>query len=281
MAHLRHLICSGIVCFTSSLTVLVNSVALAEENINSPAEQPSKKLEDMSDPLAVYTRVGAGTTNLGLNLKMGVDYDTGKESTQAMHVLEVKGALGETLGWGDDDKRDNSIDNFRYRNFLLNKKNGRGTQIDVNYVFDESHIAKQSGDVSYSLIQGFNPVGQLNLYPLIGGGLAFGNDSIEDDGSIDSGYSINGTFFVVGMYAKYAINDNIWVNYNPLWVSTLSGSGVYKDNAYGVGNSSLLTHEVAIGYKISPRMNVRYYGNWHENNNFSDGVHKIEVNYQL
>lgn len=266
---------------SSILLAPASNYVLANEDGESSTVQPQKQLEDMSDPLAVYTRVAVGTTNLGLNLKVGIDYDTGKESTKAMHVLEIKGAFGETLGWGDDDEKDNSIDNFRYRNFVLNKKNGRGTQIDINYVFDESYLAKQSGDISYSLIQGFNPVGQLNLYPLIGGGLAFGNNSLEDDGSVDSGYSINGTFFVVGMYAKYAINDNVWVNYNPLWVSTLSGSGVYKDNAYGIGNSSLLTHEVAMGYKISPRLNIRYYGNWHENNNFSDGVHKIEVNYQL
>jgi hypothetical protein len=266
--------------FSASLA-LMSTFVLAEENNESSAETPKESLQDMSDPLAVYTRVGAGLTNLGVNLKVGIDYDTGKDSTTAMHVLEIKGALGEALGWGDDDLRDNSIDNFRYRNFVLNKTNGRGTQIDVNYVFDESYVAKQSGDISYSFLQGFNPIGKLKLYPLIGGGLAFGNDSLEDDGEIDSGYSIKGTFIVVGMFTKYAINKKFWVNYNPFWVSTLSGSDVYKDNAYGQGNGSLLTHEAAVSYQISPRMNVRYYGNWNENNSFSDGIHKVEFNYQL
>ena len=272
---------SNALCIFSASLSLMSTCVLAEENSESSTEKPIKKLEDMSDPLAVYTRVGAGTTNVGVNLKVGIDYNTGKDSTKAMHVLEIKGALGRTLGWGDDDLRDNSIDNFRYRNFVLNKTNGRGTQIDVNYVFDETYLAKQSGDISYSLIQGFNPVGQLNLYPLIGGGLAFGKDSLEDDGKIDSGYSINGAFIVAGMYAKYAVNKKVWVNYNPLWVTTISGSDVYKDNAYGQGNSSILTHEVAVGYQISPRINIRYYGNWHEYNSFSDGIHKIEFNYQI
>ena len=95
----------------------------AEENSEPSAETPETELQDMSDPLAVYTRVGAGVTNLGINLKVGIDYDTGKDSTTAMHVLELKGAFGETLGIGDDDLRDNSIDNLRYRNFALNKTN--------------------------------------------------------------------------------------------------------------------------------------------------------------
>jgi hypothetical protein len=271
---------STLLIFSASLALMSTCVS-AEEDSESSDETPETELQDMSDPLSVYTRVGAGVTNLGVNLKVGIDYDTGKDSTTAMHVLEIKGALGETLGWGDDDLRGNSIDNLRYRNFVLNKSNGRGTQLDINYVFVESNLAKQSGDISYSFLQGFNPVGKLKLYPLIGGGLAFGNDSIEDDGEIDSGYSINGTFIVVGMFGKYAINDKVWLNYNPFWASTLSGSDVYKDNAYGKGNSSILTHEVAVGYQLSPRLNVRYFGNWNEYNSFSDGIHKIEFNYQL
>jgi hypothetical protein len=271
----------GTVFVLSASVALVSTAVWAEESIDSSTETPQKEIQDMSDPLAVYTRVGAGLTNLGINLKVGIDYDTGKDSTTAMHVLEMKGGLGDTLGWGDDDLRDNSIDNVRYRNFVLNKENGRGTQIDVNYVFDESYIADQSGDLSYSFLQGFNPVGKLKLYPLIGAGLAFGKDSLEDDGEVDSGYSINGTFLVAGMFGKYAFNKKFWVNYNPFWATTLTGSDVYKDNAYGQGNDSVLTHEVAVGYQFTPRMNVRYFGNWNEYNSFSDGIHKVEFNYQL
>ncbi|MEH6518243.1 MAG: hypothetical protein V7742_16330 [Halioglobus sp.] len=278
MMYLKLFTAGTVLVFVMSVPVVV----IAQENETSD-------LKDMSDPLAVYTRVGAGLTNLGVNLKVGIDYDTGKDSTTAMHVLEIKGVLGETLGWGDDDldedvsidNRDNSIDNLRYRNFVLNKENGRGSQLDVNYVFDESYIADQSGDISYSFLQGFNPVGKLKLYPLIGAGLAFGKDSLEDDGEVDSGYSINGTFLVAGMFGKYAFNKKFWVNYNPFWATTLTGSDVYKDNAYGQGNDSVLTHEVAVGYQFSPRMNVRYFGNWNEYNNFSDGIHKVEFNYQL
>jgi hypothetical protein len=53
------------------------------------------------------------------------------------------------------------------------------------------------------------------------------------------------------------------------------------DSGYGQDNDSILTHEVAVGYQLSPRMNVRYFGNWNEYNSFSDGIHKIEFNYQM
>ncbi len=66
---------------------------------------------------------------------------------------------------------------------------------------------------------------------------------------------------------------------HPFWATTLTGSEVYKDNAYGQSNDSVLTHEVAVGYQFSPRMNGRYFGNWNEYNSFSDGIHKVEFNY--
>ena len=62
-------------------------------------------LQDMSDPLAVYTQVGAGITDKGLNLKMGQTRDTGNDDTMAMAVLEVKGIMGDTLGWDSKGKK--------------------------------------------------------------------------------------------------------------------------------------------------------------------------------
>jgi hypothetical protein len=50
-----------------------------------------KAVQDMSDPLAVYTQVGIGATNKGLNLKIGQAYDTGIATTAGMNVIEVKG----------------------------------------------------------------------------------------------------------------------------------------------------------------------------------------------
>jgi D-serine dehydratase len=49
-----------------------------------------KEVQDMSDPLAVYTQVGVGATNKGLNFKVGQAYDTGIATTAGMNVIEVK-----------------------------------------------------------------------------------------------------------------------------------------------------------------------------------------------
>ena len=67
----------------------------------------------------------------------------------------------------------------------------------------------------------------------------------------------------------------------PHLFTSLSGSESYKDNAYGEGNDNVFLHEFAVNYQINPRMNVRYFANWNENLDFSDGSHRIEINYQL
>jgi len=254
---------------TSLLTISLTCFAEDEE------------IQDMSDPLAVYTQAGAGYTDKGLNLKIGQAYDTGFDTTMAMRVFEVKGFYGDALGIDDSINTDDSVDAIRFRNYELDLTNGRGGQIDVNYNFDKSHLADKSGDISYSLLQALPKMGRFNFYPLAGAGLAFGNNAIEDDNSIDSGFSIYGAFALVGMYGKMELTDNIWLNYNPIYLQALSGSDRYKDHAFGENNDSVLLHEFAVSYQINPRMNVRYFANWSEYNNFSDGSHRIEINYQL
>jgi hypothetical protein len=240
-----------------------------------------KEVQDMSDPLAVYTQAGVGTTNKGINIKVGKSYDPGTPKTMAMNVLEIKGALGETLGWDSDDAIDNSVDSFRIRNFKVDMTNGRGSQIDFNYNFDKNHLAEKTGDVSYSIMQALPKMWRFNFYPLAGVGASFGKDVVEEDGSIDSGYAFNGTYALLGMYGKMAITEKLWLNYNPFWLTSLTGNNVYKDNTYGPNNSNLLTHEFAINYQINPKLNVRYFANWNEDLSFGDGDHRIEVNYQL
>ncbi|MBY5945062.1 hypothetical protein [Photobacterium rosenbergii] len=229
------------------------------------------EIQDMSDPLAVFTQVGAGYTDKGLNIKLGQTYDTGNPTTAGMNVLEFKGALGDTLGW-DSDAND-SIDSIRFRNFGVDLTNGRGNQIDVTYDFNT-----ESGNISYSFIQALPALGPVQLFPLAGAGAAFGNNSVFTE---TSGYSVPGTFAVVGTYGKFTINDKIWLNYNPMWMTTLSGSDTYKDNAYGEGNSNILAHEFAASYQFNPRFNVRYFANWTEYTDFKDGDHRIEFNYQI
>ncbi|MFA0084620.1 hypothetical protein [Vibrio sp. 10N.261.51.F12] len=246
------------------LSILAISMPLIYAN--DTFAQDEDDLQDMSDPLAVFTQIGAGYTNKGINLKVGQTYDTGKETTAAMNIIELKGIGGEALGWSDT--ANDSIDSFRFRNFGVDLTNGRGNQIDIAY-----DLNNESGTASYSLIQALPQYGPLNLYPLAGAGVSFANDA-------DSGYHVPGTFAVVGAYSKLAITDNIWLNYNPMWMTTLSGSQEYMDNGMA-GGGNVLTHEFSASYQINPRLNIRYFANWSEHTSLENGDHRIEVNYQL
>ncbi|MDR9826509.1 hypothetical protein RCJ22_12900 [Vibrio sp. FNV 38] len=231
-------------------------------------------VQDMSDPLAVYTQVGAGYTDKGINLKIGQAYDTGDALTAGMNVIELKGIGGEALGWRDT--ANDSVDSFRYRNFSVDLTNGRAKQLDVSYDFNN-----ESGSASYSVIQTVPRLGPLSLYPLAGAGLAFENGVSEEGGvKTKTGYHTQGTFALVGTYSKIEVTPNIWINYNPMWMTALSGSDEYTANGFA-GHGDIFTHEFAISYEINSRMNVRYFANWDEHRSFEDGDHRVEFNYQL
>ncbi|EHN68269.1 hypothetical protein [Aliivibrio fischeri] len=230
--------------------------------------------QDMSDPLAVYTQAGFGITDKGINLKVGQTYDTGNADTAAMNIIELKGIGGELLNLRNLDDYpsvDDSIDSFRFRNFSANMKNGSGHQIDMSYDVETETLSS-----SYSIIQALPKMGIFSFFPLAGAGV-----TIQNDQTGVNGYSIPGTFALVGMYAKAQLTDKIWINYNPMYMSALSGSNNYKESAYGNGNSDILTHEFAISYQINPRSNIRYFANWSEYTDISKGDHRIEYNYQF
>ncbi|WED20937.1 hypothetical protein L3Q72_09825 [Vibrio sp. JC009] len=240
------------------------------------------ELQDMSDPLAVYTQGGVGITDKGFNIKIGQSYDTGSASTMAMNVIEIKGIAGETLGVRDDDEAkyqsvDDSIDSFRLRNFKVDLNDGRGSQLDISYNKD-----KDTFTGSYSLIQALPRMGPLNFYPLAGVGLDVMNSesSAYQGPDAGSGYTFPGTFAVVGVYSKLKVTDKIWLNYNPMYMVTLSGATWYKDGIYA-GDRDILAHEFAASYQISPRSNIRYFANWSDKVNFGSGDHRIEYNYQF
>jgi len=263
-----------------NLPLIPSALAIALLSTSLHAAQDSE-LQDMSDPLAVFSQAGVGYTDKGINLKFAQAYDSGKENILAMRALEVKGIYGDTLGWHDGVNTDDSVDFIRFRSFEVDTTTGTGAQLDVNFNLDGTHLAEESGDVSYSIMQALPALGPLNFYPLAGIGATFGNNTLEDDGRIDSGYSVLGTYYQVGMYSKLTITEDIWINYNPFYASTLSGADVYKNHAYGENNDSILLHELALSYQINPRLNVRYFANWNEYVDFDDGDHRIEVNYQF
>ncbi|WP_213864740.1 hypothetical protein [Vibrio crassostreae] len=254
-----------------SLTpLLLASGAIAEET----------EVQDMSDPLAVYTQAGFGYTDKGLNLKVGQTYDTGSDTTMGMNVLEIKGIAGETIGWSGRGA-DDSIDSFRFRNFGVDLTNGRGSQVDMSWDFDNNQ-----GSASYSFIQALPQMGMFNFYPLAGVGIAAGEELVEGTGgALDADqlrdrYNMHGTFYVAGMYAKMQLTDKVGLNYNPMYLGTMSGSSTFKDFGFE-GNDSVLAHEFAASYQINPRANVRYFANWTENTSIEDGDHRIEFNYQF
>ncbi|WNC71918.1 hypothetical protein RGQ13_17640 [Thalassotalea psychrophila] len=255
--------------FSIATSLLLVSTASFSET------ETDEDVQDMSDPTAVYTQGGVGVTNKGLNFKYGESYDTGSPTKMGMNVLEIMGVAGETLGWDSNHAKDNSIDSFRFRNFELNTVNGRGTQIDMTY-----NVDSETGSAGYNLMQALPKMGMFQFFPLAGAGVAFGNNVLEDDGTTDSGYSVMGTYATVGMYSKITLTDKIWLNYNPFYSKTLSGSDNYKD--FGMeGDDAVLTHEFAASYQMTPRMNIRYFANWTENVDISDGNHRVEVNYQF
>ncbi len=256
---------------TIAIAALLQLLPIAQASATSDEE-----LQDMSDPLAVYTQAGIGMTDKGVNLKMGQSYKSSKPGVMAMNVLEVKGIGGELFGIRDNDEAlygsvDDSIDSFRLRNFQAELAKGQGRQLDINYNVDQDKL-----DASYSFMQALPKFGMLQVFPLAGAGVTVANNYSGED----TGYEIPGTFALVGMYSKVDLTDKIWINYNPMYMHTLSGSSQYKDHNYANENS-ILAQEFALSYQINPRTNVRYFANWNEHVDFADGDHRIEVNYQF
>lgn len=248
-----------------------------------PSFAAQEEVQDMSDPLAVYTQAGVGYTDKGLNVKIGQTYDTGSDVTLGMNIIEIKGIAGDAMGWNGEAREgnDDSIDSLRFRNFGVDLTNGRGSQLDVNMAFTDG--AGAQGTASYSFIQALPKVGPLQLYPLAGVGVAFGetfDSERQDSAEMHNRWDMHGTFYVAGLYSKIVVNEKIWLNYNPMYMGTMSGGADYKDN-YMQGDDSVVLHEVAVSYQINPRANVRYFANWSENNNFEDGDHRVEFNYQF
>jgi len=258
------------------------SVAVLAFSGASIAQEAAKESEvqDMSDPLAVYTQAGFGYTDKGLTLKIVQTFVTGSVTPRGWKVIKIKGFAGDALGWSNRDT-DDSIDSIRFRNFSVDLTNGRGAQVDMSWDFDTNQ-----GSASYSFIQALPQMGMFNFYPLAGLGIAAGEElpgttgGNLDEAQVRDRYNMHGTFYVAGMYSKMQLTDKIWLNYNPMYLGSISGSSQFKD--YGFEQSdSVFAHEFAASYQITPRANVRYFANWTENTSFDDGDHRIEFNYQF
>ncbi len=147
--------CFSYSCLLVGLTVISSSV-LADDS----------EVQDMSDPLAVYSTGGIGIADKGGYLKLGQQYSLGQPNKGGMNVFEVKGIGGELLGIRDRNKSgfenvDNSIDSVRLRNFTVDYSKMQGRQLDINYDVDADAFS-----TSYSFIQAAPQMGKLRLYPL-------------------------------------------------------------------------------------------------------------------
>lgn len=256
--------------FVTIAVLAISIPVMADSNSTKPDD-----IQDMSDPLAVFTQAGFGFTNKGINLKAAQAYDTGDSNTLGMNALEVKGIGGDIFGWDGDSATSNAVDSLRFRNFGVNLTNGRGAQVDISY-----DLNTEAGSMSYSILQALPAISIFTLYPLAGVGAVFANNAPQDDGTIASGFSVPGVFSVIGMYTKITVTEKIWMNYNPMWSVSLAGSDNFKDYGFE-GDSSVLAHEFVLSYQVNARSNVRYFANWTENTDVIDGDHRIEYNYQF
>ncbi|GLS89186.1 hypothetical protein GCM10007916_02530 [Psychromonas marina] len=251
--------------------------------LSLPSFAEDQPLQDMSDPLAVYSQAGVGYTDKGINIKFGQAYDTGEDTTMGMNIIEIKGIAGEEFGWNGEARasNDNSIDSIRFRNFGVDLTNGRGTQLDVEIAFTDNNGAQ--GSASYSFMQALPKMGPVNIYPLAGVGVAFGetfDGQRQGDAQMSERWDLHGTFYVAGLYSKIEVTDKIWLNYNPMYLGTISGADNYKQ--YGMqGDDTVFLHEASVSYQFNTRSNIRYYANWSENERYRNGDHRIEVNYQF
>ncbi|USD67247.1 hypothetical protein [Vibrio sp. SCSIO 43136] len=243
--------------------------------------EEKQELADMSDPMAVFTSVGAGYTDKGLNLKYTQAFDSGNPTQMALRAIEVKGIGGDAIGWSEDAT--DSVSELRFRDFRVDMANGRGGQVDLNW-----NIEAQQGTASYSLMQALPKIGPVQFFPLAGVGFAVGEElSLEGshgEAELRDRIDMHGTFYIAGMYAKLEITDKIWLNYNPMYMGTMSGSDAFK-NSYFLGDDTVLNHEFIASYQVNPRLNFRYFANWNNSDqksgSFDKGDHRIEFNYQL
>ncbi len=166
--------------------------------LNANEGNTTKEIQDMSDPLAVYTQAGAGYTDRGVNIKIGKSYDSGKPATMAMNVIEIGGIAGKAIGFRGDAT--NKIDFIRFRNFVINTKNGLGTQVDVSY-----NLNTKTGSASYALIQALPKMNIFQFYPLAGLGLAVANNVNE-----------NATWADTGSPSGIKLSWGVWFSWNVL-----------------------------------------------------------------
>lgn len=236
-----------------------------------------QEVQDMSDPLAVYTQVGGSYGTNGINFKLGKTLDTGSPTDMSMILFEVKSMLGEhTKDEGSSamnpDMANDGISELRFRKFDVDMTNGRGISMDVIHNFDSN-----SGTASIGMIQALPKVGFWQAFPIIAAGVQYNDGSMHAADGESTGLHSDFAFASFTLYNKFQLTDTIWANYNPVYTQAIFGDQLYTDNLRG---SDGLTHEFVLSWQMTPKQNFRLWYNTTQNN-FSDGDFRLEYNQQF
>ncbi|WP_244230739.1 hypothetical protein [Vibrio ouci] len=224
-----------------SFAILAILPAIAEES--SP---------DMSDPTAVYTSVGAGYGTKGHNLKLGIQLPDSGEGSAHMISLESK----------------EGGDTYRGRYFKLNTTTGFASSIDANY-----NRLTGVAQVSAGGLQTIPITDQFTIYPSLYLGTMIANE--RNDAGDKVGVDFPAITATALLYTKYQFTENVWLNVNPSFTSSVYGS---KTDVFDL--------EASLGYQFTPVLNMRLF----HNNNMSVGTYnddtyesvtRLEFNYAL
>lgn len=233
--------------------------------------------QDMSDPLAVYTQLGASYGTNGINLKLGKTLDTGSATDMSMFLFEVKGIYGEHMKHQGSssltpESANNGISELRFRKFDVDMTNGRGISMDVIHNFDTN-----SGTASLGMIQALPKVGIWQAFPIIAAGVEYNDGSKHSATNEASGLHSDFVFASFTLYNKFQLTDTIWANYNPIYTQAVFGDVHYTENLKG---SNGLTHEFILSWQMTPTQNFRLWYNASQNQ-FADGDFRLEYNQQF
>ncbi|GIU29499.1 hypothetical protein L2719_15540 [Shewanella schlegeliana] len=245
----------------------ISSIAFAEEN----------EIQDMSDPLAVYTQLGASYGTNGINFKLGKTLDTGSATDMSMFLFEVKGLYGEHMKHQGasalaPENANNGVSELRFRKFDVDMTTGRGISMDVIHNFNAN-----SGTASVGMIQALPKVGVWQAFPIIAAGVEYNDGSKRSDTNEASGLHSDFVFASFTLYNKFLLTDTIWANYNPIYTQAIFGNEHYTENLKG---SNGLTHEFILSWQMTPTQNFRLWYNASQNQ-FADGDFRLEYNQQF
>ncbi len=249
---------------------LTGALVMSGIAATSFAAETEKEVQDMSDPMAIYTSGGISYGTNGLNLKMMKTLDTGSKTDLSAIIVEIK-----DMDFADDGdvrhgtERSSAPSNLRLRKFDVDMTTGRGISYDIMHNTD-----KDAGMLSVGVMQALPINSFWTAYPILGAGVWYAED--EQNGIDVPGVTLNLT-----MYNKFTVTDKIWLNWNLTYAEGIFGKEEFKDDRNSASDS--LVHEFIASYQIDPRNNLRLWHNTSQDkmNEDDTGETRLEFNHQF